>query len=105
MDFIDFITLTAKFFDFSNYALAGVSVGLCIALFRHHREIGWLPLAAAFTWPFLNATLRVIHGRPFFTYAHTASGTVNISLNFPWFYLLVVLGLVMLWSARSPSKQ
>ncbi len=107
---MDYFDLTAKFFFLSNFVLAGISVGLCIALFRQRREIGWLLLGTAFLYPFLTALLRVLQGRHFFTYiSHgpvvNGVAQINYNLEFPWFYLLVVLGLVMLWSARRPGNQ
>lgn len=102
-------TIAAILF-FSQFVLAAVAVGLSVALFRHHRQFGWLLLAAAFCSPFVSILLRWMHGMPLLTYYQygpqvNGVQTVIINWRIPGFYLLVVAGLVLLLRGARQSAQ
>jgi hypothetical protein len=85
----------------SRFVLAAIAVSLCIMLFRHYRHIGWLVLGSSFLTPFLFSLFRFVQGRPLLTYR--TSGPVvdgvarlNYRLEFPIFYLVVVIALFLL---------
>jgi hypothetical protein len=93
--------VVAAILFFSNYVLVAIAVGLCIGLFRLHRQWGWLVLGVAFLWPFGALLLRLAHGMPFLTYRtvgtnHYGVAQLTYHWQFPGFYLVVVVALLLL---------
>jgi hypothetical protein len=103
-----FIEILAATLHYLNYVLTAIAIGLCIRLFRVHRNRGWLVLAAAFLAPFAAAILRLAHGGSLTTYRSIQMGADGIAvvtyrLEFPGFYALVVIGLLLL--VRDPKRK
>ena len=65
---LDALEIVAAILFFLNYALSATAVGLCVVLYRLQRQLGWLVLAVAFTWPFGTLLLRIVHGSRLLTY-------------------------------------
>jgi hypothetical protein len=94
--------IIAAILFFSRFVLAATAVSLCIMLFRHYRHIGWLVLGSSFLSPFLFLLLRLCQSRPLLTYRSSGPIVVggatqlNFRLEFPVFYLVVVIALFLL---------
>lgn len=85
-----------------QYVLAVAALYFCIMLFRRRRFWGWLLLSAIFLEPFYLLFARAIRGRPMLAFKSVSEGSdgiteVTYSLNFPFFYILAVLGLFLLF--------
>ncbi len=94
----------------AEYALAAMAVGLAVIHFRRCRRPGWLLLAAAFSSPFATLLLRAAHGQPLFRYkiiGPVVSGAVQVTYRWeiPNFYLLVVIGLLLLMERPGRDRQ
>lgn len=87
-----------------TFAIAAAAVILCVYLFRHNRQPGWLLLAAVFLEPFALLAMRAARGGPLLHYATTApepvgpEGALQITLKFefPAFYIIALIGLILL---------
>jgi hypothetical protein len=93
--------IIAAILYFSNFLLSAMAVSLAVMLFRHHRNFGWLVLAAAFSSPFAFLLMRLVSGHPLFTYrilgpAVSGAGQVTYRIEIPGFYILVVAALLLL---------
>jgi hypothetical protein len=80
-----------------HYVLAVAALYFCITLFRRRRVWGWLLLSAVFLEPFYLLFARAIRGRPLLAYKSVSAGSdgimqVSYRLDFPFFYILAVLG-------------
>ena len=102
--------ILAAILYFSNLLLSATAAVLAVMLFRHYRHCGWLLLAAAFLSPFGFLLLRLVHGRPLFTYISTGSDAnglahAPIRYDIPGFYMVVVAGLLLLIRDARRNKQ
>lgn len=85
-----------------HYVLAVIAVTICLRLYRPQRQWGWLFLSAIFLEPFVLLVMRVLNGRPLMPYKvvnHGADLIMNVTYryNFPFLYLLALVGLVLLF--------
>jgi predicted membrane metal-binding protein len=102
--------ILAAILYFSNFVLSLTVMVLAIMLFRHYRHCGWLLLAAAFLSPFWYFLLRLVHGRPLFSYISTGSDVnglahETIRYEIPGYYMIVVAGLLLLIRDARRAKQ
>ena len=101
--------IVAAILYFSNFAFSAAAAILAVMLFRHYRHCGWLLLAVAFLSPFAFLILRLVHGRPLFTYISSGSDAnglahATIRYDIPGFYMLVVAALFLLIRDARRSK-
>jgi hypothetical protein len=85
-----------------HYVLAAAALYFCVTLYRHRRVWGWLLLSTVFLEPFYLLFVRAIRGRPLLTYKSVSAGSdgimqVSYRLDFPFFYILAVLGLFLIF--------
>jgi hypothetical protein len=85
----------------SYYVFAFLAVALCVILFRHYRQYGWLLVGVAFIQPIWLLAVRLIHGRPLLYYitATTApDGSIKTGyhIGFPVFHIVAIIGLYFL---------
>lgn len=84
-----------------HYVLAVVGVVLCVVLFRHRRQCGWLLVGTVFLQPLVLLVMRACRGRPLLTYKTQALGSdgllhIHYQWDFPICYALAVVGLILL---------
>jgi hypothetical protein len=85
----------------SRFLLAAIAIGLCLLLFGKSWLAGWILLALAFLEPFILELIRLIQNKPLLTYRAVGpvvngAMTLNYRLEFPFFYLITVVGLFAL---------
>jgi hypothetical protein len=95
---------------FANFALSATATFLAFKLFRRYRHCGWLMLGVAFLSPFGFLLLRLLHGRPLLTfrsYGPAVNGVAQLTyrVEIPWFYMVVVAGLLSLYRDARSNKQ
>ena len=84
-----------------HFVLAILAVYFCVSLFRRHRECGWLLVSVVFLEPFVLLLMRAIRGRPLLAYKSVSAGSdgimqVSYRMDFPFLYIIAVIGLFML---------
>ena len=94
----------------SRYVLAVAAVYLCVLLYRHYRHCGWLVLGASLLEPFVHLLIRLVQGRPLLvsgTTGQTVDGVATFTYRweFPYYWILTVLGLFLLWRATRHEKR
>jgi hypothetical protein len=85
----------------SYYVFAIIGVTLCVILFRHYRQLGWLLVSVAFGQPIYFLFWRIIRGRPLLYYitATTApDGSIKefYRIDFPIYFIVAIIGLYLL---------
>jgi hypothetical protein len=101
------VEIGAEILYFSQFALSAMAAALCVMLFRHGRQCGWLMLGVAFLSPFGFLLLRLVHGQTLFTYRSISPGAngmpqLTIRYQIPGFYIVVVVAL--LWLLRDVRR-
>src|SRR5258706_11205799 len=81
----------------SYYVFAIIGVTLCVILFRHYRQSGWLLVSVAFGQPIWFLFWRAIHGPPLLYYItpNTApDGSIKEShrIDFAIYFIVAVIG-------------
>ena len=94
----------------SRYVLAIASVILCVLLFRHYRHWGWLVLGVSLLDPFVHLLIRLVQDRPLLVYRSTGQtvdgmATLSYRWEFPYYWILTVLGLFLLWRATRNGRR
>ena len=84
-----------------RHVLMFAALYFCITLFRRRGGFGWLFLGAVFLEPLYLLLWRFVHGRPLLAYKSVSGGEgimeVNYRVDFPFFYILSVVGLFLLY--------
>ena len=85
-----------------HYVLAVAALYFCVKLFRPRRVWGWLLLSAVFLERFYLLLMRAIRGRSLLAYKSVSASSdgimeVSYRLDFPFFYILSVIGLFLLF--------
>lgn len=98
MNSLHFVAITSHLLHF---VVALLAIWCCILLFRHHRQRGWILLAAIFLEPFVLLVMRAIRARPLLpyrTYGGVVDGAlqVNYRIDFPVLLIVAAVGLWML---------
>ena len=92
----------------SWFALAIIAISLCVFLYRHARNPGWLLLTVLFLEPFRDLMVRLAHHRPLLTHRVTGPEpdglpTITYTYDIPTLYILAVAGLLLL--AREANRK
>jgi hypothetical protein len=86
----------------SYYVFAFLAVALCVVLFRHYRQYGWLLVGVAFIQPIWLLAVRLIHGRPLLYYitatTEAPDGSIrhDYHIGFPILHIVAIIGLYLL---------
>lgn len=99
----DIYQATAAALYISRFILGAAAITLCILLFRHSRNTGWLFLGVLFIESFYLLAMRIIHGHRLLPYETTGGLTpegaqeVTIRFEIPTLYIFAVVGLFLLY--------
>lgn len=90
--------------------LAVAAISLCVVLYRHSQNIGWLFLGVVFVQPLLRVISRLTHGLPVLWYQTSSSVgpdgiiTQRIQYDIPVLYTFAVVGLFFLYRRARHGK-
>ena len=93
--------IIAIIFYLSYLVSAALAIYLCVILFRHYHQFGWLLVSVTFLQPFWLLLLRAINGHVALSYmtvgvAADGSQKINYRIDFPIFYVVAIIGLYLL---------
>ena len=85
----------------SYYVFAFIALALCVILFRHYRQYGWLLVSVAFIQPIWTLAMRLLCGQPllyYITATTTPDGSIKTGYHiaFPAFHIVAIIGLYLL---------